>query len=307
MRPKVSLWYLLIVLSMGFLFLFVTEITLVLGMLILPFSIYYLVRLKHKSSYHFWLTFVSFIIPVFLIMSPLSWISLVLLYALAYLIEHSLRLNYTQEYTMFYASALITIIVIGGLNILQLFNVIPPFGQVWASLVSWYFAQVEESGMSAFIDMSLVSANLEIFYLNIQGHLTILSIVTAIFVILLLRWLLRYEKGIKLWKAKSFKDWVFPRFVLYLFFIFFILSFFMSPSADNVMFAIVSNVLLVLEWIIYIHGLAFVYFYAREKNVNVVLSILILIPFLVLRPITMLIGLFEMAFRIRQWIIMKRK
>lgn len=307
MRPKVSLWYLLIVLSMGFLFLFVTEITLVLGMLILPFSLYYLVRLKHKSSYHFWLTFVSFIIPVFLIMSPLSWISLILLYALAYLVERSLKLNYTQEYTMFYFAATMTIIVIGGLNILQLFNVISPFGEIWASLVSWYFEQVDESGMSAFIDMTLVSANLELFYLNIQGQLTIFSIATAIFVILLLRWLLRHEEGIKLWPAKSFKDWVFPRFVMYLFFIFFILSFFMSPTDNAVFYAVVSNVLLVLEWIIYIHGLAFVYFYAREKNINVALSILILIPFLVLRPITMLIGLFEMAFRIRQWIIMKRK
>lgn len=307
MRPKVSLWYLLIVLSMGFLFLFVTEITLVLGMLILPFSLYYLVRLKHKSSYHFWLTFVSFLIPVFLIMSPMSWISLILLYALAYIIEHSLKSNYTQEYTMFYVAAAMTIVVIGGLNILQLFDVIPPFGEVWASLVSWYFSQVEESGMSAVVDMSLISANLEIFYLNIQGHLTIFSIVTAIFVILLLRWLLRYEEGIKLWPAKSFKDWIFPRFVMYLFFLFFIVSFFMSPTSDSVLLGIVSNVLLVLEWLIYIHGLAFVYFYLREKKLNVGISILILLPFIVLRPITMLIGLFEMAFRIRQWIIMKRK
>lgn len=131
MRPKVPLWYLLVVIAIGFLFLFVTEITLVLGMLILPFSLYYLVNLKHKSAYHFWLTFISFLLPVFFFMSPFSWISLVLMYALAYVLEFTLRSKYTQEYTIFIATAVMTIIVIGGLNLLQVFNVIPPLGQIW--------------------------------------------------------------------------------------------------------------------------------------------------------------------------------
>lgn len=292
---------------MGFLFLFVTEITLVFGMLILPFSLYYLVRLKYKSNYHYWLTFISFLIPVFFFMSPLSWITLVLLYALAFVIEYTLKNKYSQEYTMFIGTAVMTIIVIGGLNILQLFNVIPPFGQIWASLMSWYFEQVELTGMAAFVDMSLVSESLEIFYINLQGQFTIISMITVVLAVVVLRWLLRQDKDITLWTAKSFKDWAFPRFVMYLFFVFFLISFFMNPSSDAIFYGVISNGLLVLEWLLFIHGLAFVYFILREKKLHVALSILLLIPFLLLRPITMLIGLFEMVFKIRTWIIMKRK
>lgn len=307
MRPKVPLWYLLVVLSMGFLFLIVTEITLVLGMLILPFSLYYLVRLKYRSSHHYWLTFISFLLPVFFFMSPLSWISIVLLYALAFVIERSLKLKYTQEYTMFLVAAIMTIIVIGGLNVLQLFNVIPPFGQIWASLISWYYEQVEMTGMSEFVDWALISESLEVFYINLQGQFTILSIVTAIVVIVVLRWLLRQDKDIPLWQARSFKDWAFPRFVMYIFFVLFLLSFFMSATGDSIFYEIVSNALLVLEWLLFLHGLAFIYFVFREKKIHVILSVLLLIPFLMLRPITMLVGLFEMVFRIRTWIIMRRK
>ncbi|HJE20232.1 MAG TPA: YybS family protein [Aliicoccus persicus] len=307
MRPKVPLWYLLVVLAIGFLFLFVTEITLVLGMLILPFSLYYLVNLKHKSAYHFWLTFISFLLPVFFFMSPFSWISLVLMYALAYVLEFTLRSKYTQEYTIFIATAVMTIIVIGGLNLLQVFNVIPPLGQIWASLVSWYNEQMELTGMSSLVDVEMINTSLQVFYMNLQGQITIYSMIIVTVSVLILRWLLGQNDEIKLWPAKSFKDWAFPRPIMYLFFVFFLISFFMSPSRDGVFYGIVSNIVFVLEWLLFVHGLAFVYFVLREKKVHVAISILLLIPLIVLRPITMLIGLFEMVFRIRMWIIMKRK
>lgn len=307
MRPKVPLWYLLVVLTVGFLFLFLTEITLVLGMLVLPFSLYYLVSLKHKSSYHFWLTFISFLLPVFFFMSPFSWISLVLMYALAYVLELTLRKKYTQEYTIFVATAVMTIIVLGGLNLLQAFNVIPPLGQIWASLVSWYNEQMAFTGMSEIVDVEMINLNLQLFYMNLQGQITIYSMVIVTASILILRWLLGQNKELKLWPAKSFKDWAFPRFIMYLFFVFFLISFFMNPSQDAFLYGMVTNVVFVLEWLLFVHGLAFVYFVLREKKVHIVISILLLIPLIVLRPITMLIGLFEMVFKIRTWIIMKRE
>lgn len=68
-----------------------------------------------------------------------------------------------------------------------------------------------------------------------------------------------------------------------------------------------TNVIIVLEWILYIHGLSFAYFFFREKKLHVAVSVLLLIPLIILKPLTMLIGIFEMIFRIRTILELKRK
>lgn len=306
MNNKVSLLQMMLALLMVFVFITLTDISLFLGAVILPFTIYFLVKLKHESNYHFWLAFVSFLIPAVILLSATVWLWYLLLYALVVVLHHTLKQNLSQELTLFYVTATLMLGTIGGLNIMQWTGAIRPLSDVYMNFRNWYMDQIGVYGdfATAPMDTELIRQTLDQLFISLPAYITLISFALALYTVLMLRLTLK-SSSVKLWEYRSFKDWNFPRFILYLFLISFIVSFFTTEGTT--FFSTMTNVIIVLEWILYIHGLSFAYFFFREKKLHVAVSVLLLIPLIILKPLTMLIGIFEMIFRIRTILELKRK
>src|SRR5699024_12634056 len=86
--------------------------------------------------------------------------------------------------------------------------------------------------------------------------------------------------------------------LLHLYIIFFLITLFIG-SFEVSTISLYSNISTIVDSAIFIHGLAFSYYFLISKKVNNAVAILILIPLAILRPITILIRLFSMTFRIR--------
>ncbi|WP_411843086.1 DUF2232 domain-containing protein [Salinicoccus sp. HZC-1] len=306
LNNKVSLLQMLLALLMVFVFITLTDISLFLGAVILPFTLYFLVKLKHESNYHFWLTFVSFLIPAVILLSVTVWMWYLLLYILAVVLHHTLKQNLSQEVTIFYVTAALMLGTLGGLNIMQSTGMIQPLSNVYMNFRNWYMEQIELYGNFAAtpMDIDLIRQALDQMFINLPAYITLISFVLALYIVLMLRLVLK-SSPVKLWEYRSFKYWIFPRFLLYLYLLLFIVSFFTTEGTT--FFSTVSNMIIVLEWILYIHGLSFAYYFFREKNLHKAVSILLLIPLIILKPLTLLIGVFEMIFRIRTILELKRK
>lgn len=289
-----------------FVFITLTNVSLIFGAFVLPFVLLYLLRLKHKSNYQFWLIFISFMIPALLFLEPSILLWFVILYILTAVIHSTIVKGITQELTLFYVTFTLALGAIGGLNILQAMGLITPLSETYFSFRSWYVEQLETIGSVPFaaIDVETFKLALDQFYMNLPGYITVVSFFIALYVILMLRITINQDQ-MKIWPRIPFSAWQFPRITLYLFLILFVISFF--TSGDGTFQTLISNALLVSEWAIFIHGLAFSYFFFLEKNMNKVLAVILLIPLALLRPLTLLIGLFEMMFRLRMMLIMKRK
>jgi uncharacterized protein YybS (DUF2232 family) len=212
----------------------------------------------------------------------------------------------SQELTIFYVTSALMLGIIGGLNLLQGLGFIQPLSNIYLDFRNWYMEQIEMYGTlaSSTFDADLMRASMDQIFINLPAYVTVISFMLALYTVLMQRVLLK-SSSIKLWNYRSFKDWAFPRFILYLFLILFIVSFLTTEGTAAQ--STIGNLLLVLEWALYLHGLSFSYFFFREKNLNMVLSVLLLIPLAILRPLTLLIGIFEMIFRLRTLLLMKRK
>ena len=109
-----------------------------------------------------------------------------------------------------------------------------------------------------------------------------------------------------MWTYRTFDKWMMPRMLLYLYLLLFFIMLFSGGWEESTV-TLISNISLILEWALFIHGLAFIYYFMLRKSMNKVLAAVVLIPFALLRPITVLIGLFEMIFRIRLIMELRRK
>ncbi|GAA3721591.1 hypothetical protein GCM10022378_09570 [Salinicoccus jeotgali] len=305
MNRQVSMLQLMLVLFTVFVFITLTDISLLFGAVLLPFAAFFLVRLKHQSNYHFWLTFISFLIPAILLLSPDSWLWFVVLYIVATVLHRTLKNEDSQELTLFYLTAALMISTIGGLNLLQGLGYIQPLSETYLNIRNWYIEQVEMYGSiaSSTLDSGLIQSTMDQLFINLPAHITVLSFLIALYTVLMQR-VLFASTDVKLWKYRSFKEWIFPRFVLHLFLILFIVSFFTTEGAAQ---STIGNIMVVMEWALFLHGLSFLYFFFMEKKLNKALSIALLVPFALLRPITLLIGIFEMIFRFRKLLLTKRK
>lgn len=306
---KVSLIETLITILIVFVFITLTNVSIILGAFLLPFVVLYLLKVKHKSNYHFWLTFISFMIPAVLFLEPSVLLWFVLLYILTAVIHSTLVQGISQELTLFYTTFTIALGTIGGLNFLQALGLMQPLSETYFAFRNWYIEQLESLdslpvGGDA-VDIDMFRAALDQFYMNLPGYITILSFFIALYVILMLRVTLN-SKQFKLWPRLSFSEWQFPRFTLYLFLIVFVVSFF-TTDGEGTFQILINNGLLISQWAIIIHGLAFSYFFFLEKKMHKALAVILMIPLIIFWPLTLLIGLFEMMFRLRMLLIMKRK
>src|SRR5699024_2465943 len=108
---------------------------------------------------------------------------------------------------------------------------IRPLSDVYMNFRDWYMEQLDMYGEFAAsqLDTGLISQTLDQIFISLPAYITLISFALALYTVLMLRLILKPSQ-VKLWEYRSFKDWKFPRFILYLFLISFIVSFFTTEG-----------------------------------------------------------------------------
>src|SRR5699024_6731297 len=190
-------------------------------------TVYLLVKLKHESNYHFWLKFVSFLITAVFLLTATVWLWYLLLYLLAVVLHRTLTQNMSQELPLFYVTAALALGTLGGLNIMQWTGAIRPLSDVYMNFRDWYMGPLDMycEFSAAQMDPGRSRQTLAPIFISLPAYGTLISFVLSMYTVLMLR-LISKPSAVKLWEYCSFKYWKFPRFILYLFLISFIVSFF---------------------------------------------------------------------------------
>lgn len=287
-------------------YIMLTEITLVFGPVVMPFAIYLLLKIKKQSTVNYWILFFSFLIPAMLFLSPLASASFIILYIVSSLLAYTLEQKVSQEMTLFYTTFALGLSTMAAVVIMQMLGFLRPLSDLYSSFRSWYETQLEtvSSLTTDAMDADMILQSLDLYFQNMPAFVMIGSFFLALYIVLMVRIL--PQDNTKMWTYRTFDKWMMPRMLLYLYLLLFFIMLFSGGWEESTV-TLISNISLILEWALFIHGLAFIYYFMLRKSMNKVLAAVVLIPFALLRPITVLIGLFEMIFRIRLIMELRRK
>lgn len=287
-------------------YIMLTEITLVFGPVVMPFAIYLLLKIKQQSTVNYWILFFSFLIPAMLFLSPIATGSFIILYIITSLLAYTLKQKLSQELTLFYTTFAIGLSTMAVVVAMQMLGFLRPLSDIYETFRDWYSTQLDtvSSLTPDAVDTDMILQSLDLYFQNLPAFLMIGSFFLALYIILMVR-ILPHDK-IEMWKYRSFDKWMMPRMLLYLYLLIFFIMLF-SGNWEESTIMLYGNISVIIEWALFLHGLAFIYYFLLRKNVNKVLAVIILVPFALFRPITVLIGLFEMIFRIRLIMELRRK
>lgn len=287
-------------------YIMLTEITLIFGPVVMPFAIYLLLKIRQQSNVNYWILFFSFLIPAVLFLSPLAAGSFIILYIITSLLAHTLGKNMSQELTLFYTTFAIGLSTMATVVVMQMLGFLRPLSEIYSTFRNWYAEQLNAVSelTPAGVDGETILQSMDLYFQNLPAFLIIGSFFLALYIILIVRILPQDSR--EMWHYRSFDRWMMPRMLLYLYLLIFIIMLF-SGSWEESTITLYSNISLLLEWGLFIHGLAFAYYFMLQKKLNKVLAVIILIPLVLFRPVTVLIGLFEMIFRIRLIMELRRK
>ena len=306
MNNKISTGTLALTLLAVTVYIMLTEITLVFGAVVMPFAVYLLIKIKQQSATNYWILFFSFLVPALLFLSPLAAACFIILYIISSLLDYTLKKKLSQEITIFYTTFALGLSVMAMVLIMQMMGFLRPLSEIYSTFRDWYKEQL--NSVSALtpeaLDPETILQSLDLYFQNLPAFLIIGSFFLAVYVILIVRIL--PNDTTKMWHYRSFDKWMMPRMLLYVYMIIFLITLF-SGNWEESTISLYSNISIIVESAIFIHGLAFAYYFMINKKVNKVLSIIILIPLAIFRPLTILIGLFEMIFRIRLIMELRRK
>lgn len=287
-------------------YIMLTEITLIFGPVVMPFAIYLLLKIRQQSNVNYWILFFSFLIPAVLFLSPLAAGSFIILYIITSLLAYTLDKNMSQELTLFYTTFAIGLSAMAAVVVMQMLGFLRPLSEIYSTFRNWYAEQLNAVSelTPAGVDGETILQSMDLYFQNLPAFLIIGSFFLALYIILIVRILPQDSR--EMWHYRSFDRWMMPRMLLYLYLLIFIIMLF-SGSWEESTITLYSNISLLLEWGLFIHGLAFAYYFMLQKKLNKVLAVIILIPLVLFRPVTVLIGLFEMIFRIRLIMELRRK
>jgi|GEM_PF-4866123 len=108
-----------------------------------------------------------------------------------------------------------------------------------------------------------------------------------------------------------FRDWIFPKTILWYYLISMLLIFlgFMDPESS--LFPIIFNLHYILEFVMFLQGLAVISYFSYHKRMSVLLPVLTVILAFLIPPIILmivrLVGIFELGFGVRSRIKKKEK
>ncbi|WP_338450414.1 YybS family protein [Niallia oryzisoli] len=112
--------------------------------------------------------------------------------------------------------------------------------------------------------------------------------------------------GVKIGEWKSFRELTLPKSLIYYFFIAFAASLFIHAEAGGYVYLALTNILFVLQLLMVVQGLAFIWYYSHLKGWPKALPILItvfvfILPFLLY--IVWILGIIDLGFDLRKRVI----
>lgn len=276
-----------------------TDYTIVLGFLIIPFVIYLLLDIKLQSDRLFFMTVFIIWVPTLFVFSIISFITFIVIICSVMLLEATLKQHFTQEVTLTYLTFLMGILSLASILILQAFNVIPSFDTVRMTVTSWYESQIDEvsSITGQEVDVEMIVSAIQDFFILIPSQFFVIAFVIALYTVLMIR-VLSKDKN-ELWPYLPFSQWQLPRNIAYIYFGVMILTLFQDSLSDPI-YSVVVNSMVILEWVIYIHGLAFVLFFLKSKELKTPWIVVVMVFSILLKPITLFVGFIDMLFKFRQ-------
>ncbi len=115
--------------------------------------------------------------------------------------------------------------------------------------------------------------------------------------------------GLEVTKIPPFREWKFPRAFFWYYFIVLILSFF-SFEEGTTMFLVVTNLFLILGFVMMVQGFSLIFYYFHVVHRTKVWPFIILIVCILFSPLLELVrilGIVDLGFEIRAWIDNKKK
>jgi len=111
-------------------------------------------------------------------------------------------------------------------------------------------------------------------------------------------------------KWLNFSTFMLPKILFWYYLIVMLLAIIIPMQPGEMLYSVISNFELVLQLLFYLQGISFICFYAKQKNWNIIIPIIITI-FSLLLPILMylirLLGIIDLGFELRKLFIGKNK
>nr|WP_239587560.1 YybS family protein [Bacillus pakistanensis] len=142
------------------------------------------------------------------------------------------------------------------------------------------------------------------FYLDMIGILTpsfflMMAFINA-FIIIWVNFPILRRLGVETPKFKPFREWQLPKSFLWYYLIILILSIVLQPEKGDYSFWALQNISYVLQVLMVIQGLSFIYYFAYIKKWTKGLLVLITILSLPLLSIVRILGIIDLGFNLRQ-------
>ena len=287
----------LITVLVGFVFFLLLDYTVILGLLVFPFFIYFLLKIKSLSPNRFWIVIVIMAVGVFFVFSIMSFFGLIIAMFIVLLLERTLNGGYSQELTIVYTAFMIGLMILASIISLQSTHLLPSFAEISSQVIDWYAGQLKEveAIVGPTIDMKVITQSVNQFFTTIPAQILVFGFFLALYTVLIVRVL---NPVGKVWHKRPFMYWSVPRFVAHLYFIGLLISLFIGNTEDAT-FNVISNVMLLVEWALFIHGVAFAFYFMKKKKMHTAVIVLLMILVIIMRPLTIFIGFMELIFRIR--------
>ncbi|WP_428416973.1 DUF2232 domain-containing protein [Phocicoccus schoeneichii] len=287
----------LLAVLVGFVCFLLLDYTIILGLIGFPFLIYFLMKIKSESMIRLWITALILIVIASVFFSVFSFMLLMVAFFVSLFLDRTIRGGYTEENAIVYVGFMIGLMTLSFIIMLQAVEIVPSFDTIASKVIDWYGSQLNEVKKilgEQVVDMKVISASITQFFVTLPAQILILGFFMSLYTVLMVRVL---NPTGKVWQNRPFMYWVVPRFVAHLYFIGLLVSLFITPEGS--VYNVISNVMLILEWALFVHGLAFTYYFVKKKKMHTAVVVLFVILAILLRPITIFVGFMELILRLR--------
>lgn len=287
----------LLAVLVGFVCFLLLDYTIILGLIGFPFLIYFLMKIKSESMIRLWITALILIVIASVFFSVFSFMLLMVAFFVSLFLDRTIRGGYTQENAIVYVGFMIGLMTLSFIIMLQAVEIVPSFDAIAGKVIDWYGSQLNEVKKilgEQVVDMKVISASITQFFVTLPAQILIFGFFMSLYTVLMVRVL---NPTGKVWQKRPFMYWIVPRFVAHLYFIGLLVSLFITPEGS--VYNVISNVMLILEWALFVHGLAFTYYFVKKKKMHTAVVVLFVILAILLRPITIFVGFMELILRLR--------
>ncbi|AQL57014.1 DUF2232 domain-containing protein [Abyssicoccus albus] len=193
--------------------------------------------------------------------------------------------------------------------ILQGFKEIPLFDQLFETLHHSYYdalEQYEKMGMAipdAVVDVQLDAINM--LYVSIPSYIIFGGII-LFWIANMIGFVIAKKHGVIVPKMKPIWAWNFSKSLAYIYLVLMLMNI-MNEDHQGSFYSVVTNSINMVEWFMIVQGITvIVFFFAYKKIPHIITGIVVVIA-LLFNPITMLIGLIDLLFKLKEMIVKSKR